>query len=340
MPRAGRISIHASSSLWLPTVTNQNADPAPRASRRSENYCQSQSPHVKPRLSFLISAALLAVLFIASGADLPFTFTKVGPESRLTLQPNPDLYFGFQLKDDLLLSWFDTEIEMALGETGYTFRHTPEPGELRGFFRARGISVFSPEDQDGDEMDDLWEIQRSTFNGLPYLDPLDPNDALALSPEPDAGGTNNREYYFFKRGTVRLSVVFTREVSVFNFGTPTAQTEAISRAVSVFNGDFIPTSGIPQVYSREVTTFNFGAPLTTFEAVSREVTAFNFGAPLATDEAISRAVSVFNGDFIPTSGIPQVYSREVTTFNFGAPLATTEAISREVSVFNTYVPPQ
>jgi hypothetical protein len=42
-------------------------------------------------------------------------------------------------------------------------------------------------------MDDVWELQH------PYLNPLDPNDAFQPSPEPDAGGRNNVDYYFWKR---------------------------------------------------------------------------------------------------------------------------------------------
>lgn len=64
-----------------------------------------------------------------------------------------------------------------------------------------------------------------------------------------------------------------REISVFNFGTPFPSVEAISREVSVFN---------------------FGASFPSVEAVSREVSVFNFGAVFPSVEAISREVSVFN----------------------------------------------
>ena len=271
---------------------------------------------------------VLAVQSVA--ADLPFTFTRVGAEYRLTLQTNPNLYFGFQRAPDLLNSF--ATIKMALGDPGPIFGYTPALNEFQAFFRARGINVAEVEDQDGDSMDDIWELQHS------YLNPLNPNDAFMPSPEPDAAGRNNLDYYFFKRGIVRLREVFTREVSVFNFGVPTAPSEAISRSVSIFNGESIPTGDIREVYSRETSVFNFGSPLAAVEAVSREVSAFNFGSPPANVEAISRQVSVFNGESVPTSGIQEVYSREVTTFNFGQPTAATEAISREVSVFNSAAP--
>jgi hypothetical protein len=277
---------------------------------------------------------LLPLLLLASAApaQLPATFTKVGPEYRLTLGADPSLYFGVQHTEDLLLPF--GYVAMSLGEPGpIIFGYTPAPSELRGFFRARGISVSAPEDQDNDFLDDIWELQHPMFNGLPYLDPLNPNDAFLPSPEPDAGGRNNLDYYRFKRGITPLKEAVTREVTVFNFGAPLVAAEALSRTVSVFNGASIPTFP-PEVYSREVSAFNFGSPLTASEAIAREVTVFNFGSPPAQVEAISRALSVFNGQTIP-DGTAEVYSREVTAFNYGAPVATVEAISRAVSVLNT-----
>ena len=309
----------------------------------------------KHRLGRLIVAVVLFVVSIVSGADLPFTFTKVGAEYRLTLQPSPAFYYSLQHTGDLL-QIFDT-IALSLGDSGATFAYTPLPGETRAFLRAEGISVSSPEDQDNDLIDDLWELQHASFNEQPYLDPFNPNDAFLPSPEPDAGGRNNLDYYFFRRGTVRLREVFTREVSVFNFGSSTAGVEAISRAVSIFNGESAPTGGIAEVYSRETTTFNFGSNPALVEAVSRAVSVFNgesfpggdnvresfsretsvynFGANPAGVEAVSRAVSVFNGESAPGgNGIAEVYSRETSVYNFGANPATVEAISRAVSVFN------
>ena len=50
--------------------------------------------------------------------------------------------------------------------------------------------------------------------------------------------------------------------------------------------------------SREVSLFNFGQPTASIEAISREVSLFNSGpAPAARIEAISREVSVFDYDF-------------------------------------------
>jgi len=278
------------------------------------------------RICNLFLGCLLLFAPAARAQSIPVTFSKVGPEYRLTLQPNPALYFGFQHTGNLLVPF--SYVAMALGDPGPIFGYTPALSELRGFFRARGISVSAPEDQDNDFLDDIWEITH------PYLNPLNPNDAFQLSPEPDRlAGENNLNYYRRKRGIVPLKEAITREVTVFNFGTAIFAVEALSRQVSVFNGQSIPTFP-PEVYSREVSAFNFGSPLATSEAITREVTVFNFGSPPAQVEAISRALSVFNGQSIP-AGTAEVYSREVSTFNFGAPIASVEALSREVSVLNT-----
>ncbi len=141
-------------------------------------------------------------------------------------------------------------------------------------------------------MDDMWELQHPA-----YLDPLDSSDAFALSPEPDAAGMTNLQYYRFR----------------FGLGT-----------------------NKPQYYSREVSLFNFGAPTSAFEANSREVSIFNFGAQWNAIEAFSREVSVFNGEAPPVAGYPQIYSREVSLYNFGSPLFSAEALSREVSGGNCW----
>lgn len=280
--------------------------------------------------AFLKLAGCIAFLIATVGsfaAGLPYTFTKVGPEYRLTLQANPLLYFGFQHTGDLTQA-FDT-IKMALGDTTPIFGYTPALGEAQAFLRARGINVGEPEDQDNDYLDDIWELQHA------YLNPLAPNDAFLPSPEADAGGRNNLDYYRFKRSIIPLKEAITREVSIFNFGAPSSAQEAISRETSVFN--FGSPLAAFEAVSREISVFNGESVPTSniAEVYSREVSTFNFGSPPANIEAIGREVSVFNGESVPTGDIAEVYSREVTTFNFGAPTAATEAISREVSVLNT-----
>jgi hypothetical protein len=257
---------------------------------------------------------------------IPYTFTKVGDEYRLTLPTDPRFYYGFQHSNDLL--HFSTK-RMAMGDPGPTFGYTPAPEEYRAFFRGRGISVAEPEDQDNDYLDDIWEIQH------PYLNPLDPNDAFQPSPEPDAGGRSNLDYYRWKRGIIALKEAISREASIFNFGEPTARQEAISREASVFNFGSPPAN--VEAISPELSVFNGEGPPTSniAEVYSREASVFNFGSPPANVEAISLEVSVFNGESVPNSNIPEVYSRETSIFNFGQPTAVTEAISREVSVLNT-----
>jgi hypothetical protein len=283
----------------------------------------------------------------------PFLFSKVGDEYRLTLEATTAFYYGFQHTDDLLQPF--VTVEVALGDDGPTFGLTPAVGERRGFFRAKVISISAPEDQDNDLMDDYWELRHPL-----YLNPFYPNDAFLPSPEADSGGLSNLNYYFGKRGTVRLNEVFTREVSMFNFGASTAGVEAISRSISIFNGASVPTSGIPEHYSREVSLFNFGADPAAREAISRAVSAFNganvptsglaevysreaslynFGSDPAGTEAVSRLVSLFNGQNAPASGLAEVYSREASAFNFGSDPAGREAIARAISIYNGETPP-
>jgi hypothetical protein len=88
------------------------------------------------------------------------------------------------------------------------------------------------------------------------------------------------------------SEAISREVSLFNFGGPSADVEAISREVSVFN--FGQPSANVEAICREVSVFNFGEASSGVEAISREVSVFNFGEPSAKVEAISREVSIFN----------------------------------------------
>jgi hypothetical protein len=282
------------------------------------------------RLLGRVCNLLLWLLLLAPAApaqSLPATFSKVGPDLyQLTLGPNPAYYFGFEETEDLLLSWIPEKLDLG-GPGGAAYTFTAQPTFPRRFFRARGISVSAPEDQDGDLIDDVWELGHA-------LNPLNSNDANSASTESDAlPGENNLAYYRRKRGINAQKEALSREVTTFNFGAAISLGEAISRPVSVFNGESLPF-GVQEVYSREVSAFNFGGALATFESVGREVSVFNFGAPLAQFEAISRSVSVFNGESIST-GFPEVYSREVSAFNFGGPTAALEAVSREVSVRNT-----
>ena len=70
-----------------------------------------------------------------------------------------------------------------------------------------------------------------------------------------------------------------REVSIFNFGSPSAAFEANSREISIYNGEAVPYSDLLQIETREVSTFNFGSPSAPIEAISREVSVLNFDEP-------------------------------------------------------------
>lgn len=76
---------------------------------------------------------------------------------------------------------------MQIGHRGFdTFQHLLT-AETTRFFRIQAVPRLSPLDADGDGIDDLWELERST-----QLNPLDPADA---STDPDADGrTHWMEY--------------------------------------------------------------------------------------------------------------------------------------------------
>jgi hypothetical protein len=55
--------------------------------------------------------------------------------------------------------------------------------------------------------------------------------------------------------------------------------EANSREISLYNGQAVPVSDLLQRESREWSVFNFGSPSATYEAISREVSVLNFTEP-------------------------------------------------------------
>lgn len=260
----------------------------------------------------------------AQGGDTTYTFGQFGDEYRLTLETRVGYYFGFQSSPDLGQSF--TNLALALGDPGPTLVYIPADEETRFFVRFEPISVFAPRDSDRDGMDDLWELTHA-------LNPLDTADAGQASP--NIAGLNNLEEYRRRFGlNGEKPQFYSREVSLFNFGAPTARLEAISREQSVFNFG-LPPFRIEAV-GRELSIFNGERPPTAGypEAYSREVSVYNFGSPPFRIETVGREVSVFNGERPAIAGYPEAYSREVSLFNFGAPSARVEAISREVSVFN------
>ena len=245
-----------------------------------------------------------------------------GNTLRLTTIENSAGYYVVQESTNL----DDYEaIDIGLGIDSPMFDIALEPSlQPRGFYRVRSISLFAPEDSDGDRIDDVYELNRPHI-----LDPLDPSDALL---DPDQNGLTHLDEYLrflldttappqfysgeisaFNLGAERS--IASRELTMFNFGLPPASVEANSRIVSVYRGLAPPlVSSIPQVYSRGVSAYNFGE------------------APNPT-EAISRSISVYNGSAPPTTpSLPQVYAREISIVNLGAPTSPVEAISREISI--------
>jgi hypothetical protein len=276
--------------------------------------------------SALLLSSLVALLGPAQAQDqgASYVFGQFGDEYRLTLEGTVGFYFGFQGSPDLGQSF--TNVAIALGDPGPTLVHRAGEGEMRFFFRYEPISVFAPRDSDRDGMDDLWELTHG-------LDALDPTDASQASPN-IAGLTNLEEYRRRFGLNGEKPQFYSREVSLFNFGAPTARFEAISREQSVFNFGSPPFR--IEAVGRELSIFNGERPPTAGypEAYSREVSVHNFGAPPFRIDAIGRELSVFNGERPAIGGYPEAYSLEVSLFNFGAPTARVEAISREVSVFN------
>ncbi len=251
-------------------------------------------------LSRLWTVAMLLVGGTAAAQVFPHSaIQKTGARYQITVGALPDHYFHFQHSTDL--RQFST-IDAALGAPAATFDYLPAVGEMRGFFRAEAISVWSPSDVDQDGMDDLWEL----LNGLAPVDPADAGEPSPLQP-----GLTNLEAYRLRFGLTRVTEFYSVETSVFN------NTFAISDEVSVYR--FPHTTGF------------------TVEALSAETSVFNFppvtGASVA---AVSAEVSLFNT--APVTGpAVQAISPEVSVFNSFALTPTLQAVSPEVSVFNSFV---
>ncbi len=272
-----------------------------------------------------IYSLFCAGLVTAATQAATLLLDRTGPDTlELRTEQNSAVYYYLEQSPDLLSF---APFSMALGDAPSVWPLTLDPAVPSRFFRATGISVFAPNDTDGDYIDDLYELRH------PLLDPLNPHDANL--PDPEGGGLTFLQVYRQRFGLGDdPPQVYSREVSAFNFGAPLEA--AISREVVLFN--FGAPLHTLEAISREITLFNGKggpAPGDIPEVYSREITAYNFGSPPQPGEVLSRELTIFNGEGGPAPGnIPEVYSREVTTFNFGSPIASLEALSRELSVFN------
>lgn len=269
-------------------------------------------------------------LWSATASDLALFSYELRTDDKgvwleLRLPAAPGFYYTLD-EADATWNWQPSIFALAPAPVGWDVLRLSDPGAAY-FYRVRRISKYGPPDTDGDRIDDVFEMQH------PGLDPLNASDA-GLDPDGD-GLTFLQEYRSLFGRDIPDGQVYGREVSVFNFGAPSAPQEALSHEVSVFNGESPVRVPIVQVYGREFSVFNFGAaPGGGFEAIAREITVFNFGEPPVPIEALSRELSVFQGEAPIRVGVFETYSREFSVFNFDLPTAPLEAISREVSIFN------
>lgn len=251
---------------------------------------------------------------------------------------DPGAYYLLQFSHDLV-TW--EPADMTLGGPSQV---EIAPGVPRGFFRAIPYSKFAPLDSDGDGIDDAYELTHPSI-----LDPLDPSDGSKLSP--GGGGLTNYQVYLglFRITSYKIlqregrevsifnfgspSATFeanSREQSIFNFGSPSAAVEANSREISLYNGQAVPISDLLQIETREFSVFNFGSA----PGGGGSSGGGDPGGSILIGYANSRELSVFNGQAVPYSDLLQIETREVSLFNFGGPTAAIEVISREVSVLN------
>ncbi len=272
----------------------------------------------------------LVIFIVLAIADSVFASTTLNTIKNLRVEngaviveftEDPGSYYLLEHSNDLV-TWGPADMSAGVPST-----LDISPGVTQGFFRAIPYSKYAPLDTDGDGIDDLYELNHN-------LDPLDPSDGSHLAP--GGGGMTNYQVYLslFRISSYRILQRESREVSVYNFGSPTAVFEANSREQSIFN--FGSPSATVEANSREISIYNGQAvPVSDLAQIeSREWSVFNFNSPSASYEAISREVSIYNGQAIPVSDLAQIESREVSVFNFGSPSATVEAISREISVLN------
>jgi hypothetical protein len=245
-----------------------------------------------------MSRLLLALLLLFGTFAAPSVHAQGTPSNTISnvrvqngvvtveFEGNPGAYYLLEHSPDLRV-WGPADMSL-----GIPSNLDITPGVTRGFFRAIPYSRYSPQDTDGDGIDDIYELNNSE------LDPLDPSDGskLALG----GGGRTNYQIYLSLFGITSYKIlqregrevsVFnfgsasatweanSREQSIFNFGSPSASIEAISRGLSVFNGQAVPVSDLLQRESREWSVFNFGSPSATYEAISREVSVLNFTEP-------------------------------------------------------------
>jgi len=216
----------------------------------------------------LVLLALSVSLQTATAAD-PIKSVRV-QNGQLTVEftGEPGTYYLLQQSDDLI-HWAPADMSLGAAPSVTDI----ENGPSHGFYRAIPYSQYAPLDSDGDGMDDIYELNN------PLLNPLDPADGSHLTP--DGSGLTNYQNYLrlFRINSYKILQRESREVSLFNFGSPSATFEANTREISIYNGEALPYSDLLQIETREVSVFNFGSPSAPIEVITREVSVINFTEP-------------------------------------------------------------
>ena len=126
------------------------------------------------------AAVLLALGALIAPTDAPaqaFRITSIqrsGGQVLIEHQAYPAFYYVLTRQLDLQTGVATpVDIKRAFGATGSVTDSSPPAG--RAFYRVKSVLLSSPEDTDGDGMDDVYEIDKE------YLNPLDPSDASRIN---------------------------------------------------------------------------------------------------------------------------------------------------------------
>jgi neutral ceramidase len=98
---------------------------------------------------------------------------RVGGQILIEHQANPSFYYVLNRIDLKTGAGTPVNIARAFGSAGQVTDFSPPA--TSGFYRVKSVPLSSPEDTDGDGMDDVYEIDKE------YLNPLDPSDASRIN---------------------------------------------------------------------------------------------------------------------------------------------------------------
>ncbi|HMO65182.1 MAG TPA: hypothetical protein PKE47_08180 [Verrucomicrobiota bacterium] len=152
---------------------------------------------MKPRRSRLGLLPVVALLFAGllgrAHAQQPFAITNFQVETggRVVMQVPAQPGFYGVLRRGGTVTNITTPVALepapaAIGTAFVELAHPPRPpGNNAGFYRVELVPVGSPQDADGDGLDDVYELQ-----WRPWLDPLNPEDPH-LDPDEDHRSTRD-----------------------------------------------------------------------------------------------------------------------------------------------------